>query len=444
MPCDTTSLLASSKCFLCLSDIQLEAIKSYLWCQISNANPPTPDAPTNPDISADSTDGGLIVTWSQASAPGSNEVWKSVNGGAFSLLTSVGGAATQTTDVTVMPNNDFWTYKIRAVTGGQNSAFTSTVSATKNPSGLTGAVSYPDLVLVVGNFSVTNTAGLTSISLPLLHTILANFVLTNCVNITSVSCPKLLTLGGISGIAFLGVTSLATVNFALLTSTSGSFFINNSALTSISLPALVSLGESLDLTSNTSLATFSAPLLVSIGGATNLVTLDSLTTLTLTSLQTCDDAVTITDLGAIATLSFPALVSINGNFDLGGGSSLTLFTMPLLATVVGNYAVHDLDNLAALSLPALTSVGGNFGINFISTMASISIPVLTFTDATTIDWREDSLNAASINACLHRGVLSGTTSCTYDLSGGGNAAPTGQGIIDALALTVAGNTVTTN
>jgi len=76
-------------------------------------------------------------------------------------------------------------------------------------------------------------------------------------------------------------------------------------------------------------------------------------------------------------------------------------------------------------------------------LASLSIPQLTITNDA-IEFSTDALNAASINQILARGVASGVTACQFNLAGGTNAAPSGQGVADKATLILAGNTVNTN
>ena len=103
--------------------------------------------------------------------------------------------------------------------------------------------------------------------------------------------------------------------------------------------------------------------------------------------------------------------------------------------------------ITAVSLPSLTTVGlsGNtFDTQGCTLLQTISVPVWLPTDGLIINCAGCALNAASVNQILARCVASGVTTCTIDLSGGTNAAPSGQGITDKADLITAGNTVTTN
>jgi len=72
------------------------------------------------------------------------------------------------------------------------------------------------------------------------------------------------------------------------------------------------------------------------------------------------------------------------------------------------------------------------------------MPNVIFSDGSLMTFDFDSLDVASVNQILRRGVVSGTTTSDYELANGANAAPAGQGLIDKATLIGAGNTVNTN
>lgn len=126
---------------------------------------------------------------------------------------------------------------------------------------------------------------------------------------------------------------------------------------------------------------------------------------------------------ALTTISFPVITAI-GPSGIGLGSNHVLVTtsFPLLVTSKDGIFIDDCPLLTTFSLPSY--VPGNGEEQVISNCG---------------------LNAASVNAFLHRLTLNaGYVSGNVDLSGGTNAAPTGQGIIDKGLLIGRGATVTTN
>jgi len=83
-------------------------------------------------------------------------------------------------------------------------------------------------------------------------------------------------------------------------------------------------------------------------------------------------------------------------------------------------------------------------------LTTVAVPLWVVTDGTTPTFTDCALLAGvsasgtGINGILARGVASGVTACDFELDGGTNAAPTGQGIVDKGVLILAGNTVVTN
>lgn len=61
-----------------------------------------------------------------------------------------------------------------------------------------------------------------------------------------------------------------------------------------------------------------------------------------------------------------------------------------------------------------------------------------------VGWNFSGAAITNTNQILAEAVASGVSGGTLDLSGGTNAAPTGQGLIDKATLILAGWTVTTN
>ena len=149
--------------------------------------------------------------------------------------------------------------------------------------------------------------------------------------------------------------------------------------------------------------------------------------LDLSALVTVYDHVMVYDNPSLTSILLPALESLTGNYLVGGG----------------RFEVQN-NNLTSLLLPEMTQVGKNFWIHGNANLVTLSIPQLLFLPATSFNGSGCALNAASVNSVLARAVASGITTGTFNLTGGTNAAPTGQGITDKAALITAGVTVTTN
>jgi hypothetical protein len=412
--CDPNTLSKAASCLFCgLSEYQLNLARIRTlcaWAGVAGGSVVAPGAPTNPDISDASFEALTFVTWTNPATPGTtNEVWKSADGITFALFTTVGGGITQASDATVLGVGQFAYYKIRSCNGASCSAFSSVVSAVNTyTSPNVAAISFPTLVQAYGgaaSFKADGLAALTSVSLPKLRRVVNTLDLANNPNLTVIT-----------------LTALATVGGAL-------FLGSNKITGAFSLPALLSVGADLQFQSNTLLTSFSAPLLNAVNG--NLVGRNvALTSVNFNSLQTIGGggfpgALDFAPSVALTTLSFPALTNVNGDIIFNGSTVLT-----------------------SVSFPALTSTNptnlDTFNGNGCTLLSSFSIPNLIFTDGFGIEFTGDALNAASINQILARGVASALAGTDFELAGGTNAAPSGQGIVDKAALIVAGNAVNTN
>lgn len=128
------------------------------------------------------------------------------------------------------------------------------------------SVSLPKLQ--VANSLNYDTIAVTTVSLPLLTTTFdSNYGLTvnNCANVTTISAATL----ALSGAIYLaGCAVLTTVTLTLLTKTLGTFTVGtNTLLTSIVVPALVTIGTTLQVFNNPALVNFALPTtLKAIGG----------------------------------------------------------------------------------------------------------------------------------------------------------------------------------
>jgi hypothetical protein len=401
-------------------------------------------APTNPDIASNSSDGNLIVTWQQAAAPDNNEVWKQVNGGGFALFATVAGGATQFIDNAAMvqgatPTTTLWEYQIRAKKGGQFSAFTAAV----------GAIKSNDI----------NAPANASISLPTLRFSVLIWACRNCPNITSFSATNL--HDSLDHVGCYSSNLLTSVDLSNLKTSGGLQFSSDPLLASLSFPKLVTCnpgGGGFDCSSGTGITSFSAPLLASVLGSQFSFANDlSLVTISAPSITTVTNNFLVNGCTALTTLTVTSLGTVGGDFMLFGCSALASVAFNNLTDVSGNFDFSDCAVLTTVSLPALTSVtngivSGYFGGGSLSpstataspSLTTVSIPNLIFPDAMTIDFTGCNLTAASVNQILARGVASGVTTCDFELAGGTNAAPSGQGIIDKATLIGAGNTVNTN
>lgn len=342
-----------------------------------------PNIPTNLLIDPTTTNGNIILNWTHSDAPSTNQIWRSIDGGStYTLLASIAGATTTYTDAATLNPGDQYYYKVRGCNSSCCSAFT-------DPAGI-----FESLTKIVNTGTVIY-------SFPFLQFCIGLFFIGNEAALTTVSTPRLHTILGQYVIIANAVLTLVDVTNLV---TCGAIAIANSLIVNQSFPALTATTSDFwSIRDNALMATVSAPLLVTVAGE-----------------------VQIYNTPALTALSLPSLTSFG------------------VATGSGWVATNS--GIASLSIPACTLTGSSsFFCDSCPNLTSVSIPNLIFPDdSNTISFDLDILDAASVNSILARGVASGTTTCDYELNSPGNAAPTGQGVIDKGTLFVAGNTVNTN
>ncbi len=342
-----------------------------------------------------------------------------------------------------------------------------------------------------------NLPGITSLDFGML--ILANLIdIRKTSALATLNFPRLTSIGR-SAAELAGITLIDNTGLTVFTAPRLSYadylVITGNAITLISLPALATAGcnTSCELKIQESALTFfSAPSLTAIAGTLNLSNSTALSTLVLSSLASIGGDFNLGSNTALAALTLPLLASIGGYAQFWPANCVSInmaslatvgntldIKCPLLsslnaaalATVTGNF-IFQTDNGLSYSFPALTSVSGSIsfagasGTNnqttsfaFASLVTVNSMAISGFTALTTItlnaaaelqdgknyDFTANALNAATVNAILAAGVRNAAYNTgTLELDGGTNAAPTGQGILDAATLTGRGVTVTTN
>jgi hypothetical protein len=375
-----------------------------LWAQSVTAGS-APSAPTNPDIASDFVAGGIEFSWTNPATPGmTNEIWKSTDDTTYVLFSTVGGGVTSINDNTLIPNGSTWYYKVRSCNGSSCSAFTTPVGVAFNyTSPNVASISFPHIIRVIGSFTATPLAALTSVSLPVLKTVQSTLDLSNNPNLTSINLNSLQSI--LTGNLFLGGDKIT-----------GAF----------SLPALTSVASDLQIQSNTLMTSFSAALLTGIGGNFVISGCTGMTSVTLTN-----------------------LAGVTGRTDFNGDTALTTLSLPAFGTANDEIDFYNCTALTSVSLPSLITLNATNIFTMrgdsCTLLTSLSIPQLTnLIDGFTFDVSNCALNAASINQILARGVVAGVTTTTFTLNLGTNAAPSGQGVIDKATLIGLGNVVNTN
>lgn len=368
------------------------------------SGPVAPPAPTSLDILGTSTSASVKLAWTQTSAPQFNEIWKSVNGSAYSLLQTVAGTVTTFSDSAGIPTNTFWAYQIRANTNGLTSSFTTPAELAHgiihDADGTTN-MDRPNLVVVIDGyyfFGGGTPKPFSSMKVPRLHDVLDTMGGSTWLGIGETNGNFTMDWTGVVNAAFLSLDT-------------------NTAYTGVvNLPSLTTMTES--------------------GVGLEIVNCAHLTSVSAPNFTTCQGIITIDNDPALISITLSSLQFLGQDLDCSGNALLTALSLPVL-TSVGSLG-------SAFFANAYFGAGINGTVGVATPLTSIIIPGVIFTNGMAIDFQGCALGAASINQILRRAVVSGLTTAVITLQGGTNAAPSGQGVADKAALIAAGNTVTTN
>ena len=295
--------------------------------------------------------------------------------------------------------------------------------------------SAPSLAVIVASATSTlSSSTVASFTFPALKAILGawNVATSFCAALTTISMPVLQYWQG-SLTTTGSVCPIATLNFPALKAIQGSLTIASSvAITSIDFTALQYIsGTYTQATSTAGLTTIPLPAIVSIGQLT--VTSSAVT-----------GAITLSNLKYLYTSSTNSITT----------GSITSLSLPALA-YCNNLTLSSLTSLTTISLPALVAHGAftfSSGNGNIATVTMGTIGTLKrVIAASTINLSGQKMTSATVNAILALYAsldgTNGTTawaSGTINVSGGTNGAPTGQGITDKATCQARGLTVTTN
>lgn len=201
-------------------------------------------------------------------------------------------------------------------------------------------------------------------------------------------------------------------------------------ITSITFDQATSIAG-FDIESTTQITSLSWP---------NLVTIDP------TDIQ--NGYVTILGNSSLTAVSMPVFSSTgpNSNFGITGCSALTSLSFPSMTSIGRALLLYGNTALVSISAPSLTTVGQfNFDVHGCTLLTTVTLTSYLPTNGVDQNFIGCALSAASVNHILARCVASvGYISGTVNLSGGTNAAPSGQGIADKATLIGRGVNVITN
>lgn len=183
-----------------------------------------------------------------------------------------------------------------------------------------------------------------------------------------------------------------------------------------------------------------------INQTSSVDSMDNLVTLSFPNLLSIDEAGTyegfsIVDCSALTSISFPKLEIIGSTLEINGSPTISSIDLSALESANGLYIEGAA--ITSLDLSALVTIGGsNIGIASCSALESINLSAFVPTSGGEFGFAGNALTAASVNAILARFVANAAfIAGTIDLSGGTNAAPTGQGLTDVTTLRARGVTV---
>jgi hypothetical protein len=158
----------------------------------------------------------------------------------------------------------------------------------------------------------------------------------------------------------------------------------------------------------------------------------------------------------ITSLDLPSLITV-GNDPYGDGvyihdcSDISTINLSNLTTVIGLFNIVNLSSLYTINLSSLESVQGNISISNCGVLNTINLPNLNNFNppsAPTFRVNDNALTETCINTLLAKLVELAEANITLDweifMDGGTNAAPSGQGILDAAILESKGCSVITN
>ncbi len=158
-----------------------------------------------------------------------------------------------------------------------------------------------------------------------------------------------------------------------------------------------------------------------------------------------DAELNVSNNSGLTSISAPLLTSTAGPLSASNCSSLASVNFDSLVTVSNDLTFSGCVSLTELSLPSLVTISNSLVCSACSTLTTVSVPVWVPVNGCLIDFSGCALSQASVDHVLARCVANaGFVSGAVDLSGGTNAPPGVQGLLDVTTLTGRGVTVTVN
>jgi|GEM_PF-5212735 len=283
---------------------------------------------------------------------------------------------------------------------------------------------HPDLGILPGDLSVgdaaprdfaSDGAALADMGLAC-TTIPGNVIISNNQEWMTLVGGGCIIVGGQLQISAPGVTALSPVANQIVSV--GSLAITqNDALTSLSLPALKTVGGEVIVNNDDALTSLNFPALTSVGGNFGANNLPVLMSVNLPVLASVGGNLNFIMDPALSSLGVPVLTTTH-EIDIDTDPLLPTLSLPALQTTTGIIAIKTNSTLASVSAPLLASSAGLYMISN-AALTSLTLPVLT-----TMSGDMTVQNNAALRQCLVDAVKTGlTTGPTAYTASGNNGMP---------------------
>lgn len=373
----------------------------FLGILSGGSGPPTPSTPVL-TIAPTSTSDDIGLSWTQSSEPDTTEVYRSQDFGVtWVLIQTVAGNVTEYFDTDGMIDQNFWIYRVRGILNAVPGSYSNLAAITLNFDGSFDTVPqeipfYPSIQVMLGNFDISDSLlpvtlnfatlayvdffiafrviNATSFSAPLLVSA-SSIRLDDSTALASVNLHNLTTVGSI--ISFSGCGALTSLDADTLDTVGGDFDLSQTNITHLSLPAFGEVDGNF-IMNGASFNTISIPLINFIGGDLSCDNLTLVGAFSLPSLAQVNNRVVFDAVNFSSGISLPVLTQIVGSFRMVNANGVTSLDLSSLATTGQEFLVWTVPTITSLITPALQTVGGEFQISG-TALTSASFPSLVAT-----------------------------------------------------------------
>ena len=216
---------------------------------------------------------------------------------------------------------------------------------------------------------------------------IGNYAFSYCTGLTSITIPDSVTSIGSS--AFSGCSGLTRVNISDLKSWCNTSFgdvssnpllyahnlyLNNSLLTSITIPDNVTSIGSYAFAYCSSLTSITIPDSVTTIGSYAFYGCTGLTSVTIPSSVTSIGDYAFRDCTGLTSVTIPDSVTSIGDYAFYGCTGLTSITIPDSVTSIGNYTFYRCNGLTSITIPDSVTSIGEYAFYNCSSLTNVTIP----------------------------------------------------------------------